>query len=183
MTRQADGDGRQQALTRYSILDTDREDVFDEFVRVAARECETPMALISFVDGKRQWFKAELGFGTRETGLDKSICAKAIEHEGVFVVPNAEHDPRVCGNSLVIGEPGIRFYAGAPLMSRCGVAVGMICVLDTKVRVGLTPSQHKCLEGLAKSVIRLLESRFRVLPAAAEVIGIDGPTLPIIVRQ
>ncbi|MCR5868536.1 MAG: GAF domain-containing protein [Aquincola tertiaricarbonis] len=171
MTKQVEQTERQQALARYAILDTDREDVFDQVVRIAARELDAPMALVSFVDDKRQWFKAEYGFGTRETGLDKSICVKAIEHEGVFVVPNAEHDPRVCGNPLVIGEPGIRFYAGAPLMSRCGVAVGMICVLDTQVRPGITPAQQACLERLAQAVVTLLESRCPPAAAAAEVIG------------
>lgn len=171
MSRQADQVQRQQALARYAILDTDHEEVFERVVRTAARECEVPMALVSFVDAKRQWFKAEFGFGTRETGLDKSICVKAIEHEGVFVVPNAEDDPRVCGNPLVIGEPGIRFYAGAPLMSSCGVAIGMICVLDTRVRPGITQGQRECLERLAAEVVSLLDSRCERLPSAAELLG------------
>ncbi|WP_046115952.1 GAF domain-containing protein [Aquincola tertiaricarbonis] len=172
MQRQVGETERQDILARYAILDTAREDVFDQVVRIAAKECDVPMALVSFVDARRQWFKAEFGFGTRETGLDKSICVKAIEHEGVFVVPNAEEDPRVCANPLVIGEPGIRFYAGAPLMSSCGVAVGMICVLDTRARVGITPAQQDCLVALAAGVMRVLEGRCHQLPSAAEVLGV-----------
>lgn len=150
---------RLHALQRYAILGSDREKDYETVVQTAAQVCEAPMALVSFIDARRQWFKAEFGFGVRETGLDKSICAKAIEHEGVFVVKNAEHDPRVCGNPLVIGEPGIRFYAGAPLMIEPGVAIGMICVLDTKVRPGITPEQEACLERLATHVVGLLKLR------------------------
>lgn len=159
MTNPADEARRLRALKKYAILGTDRERDYEQVVQTAAMECEAPMALVSFVDAQRQWFKAEYGFGVRETGLDKSICAKAIEHEGVFVVRNAEDDPRVCGNPLVIGEPGIRFYAGAPLMVEPGVAIGMICVLDTKVRPGITPRQQACLERLATHVVELLKLR------------------------
>lgn len=155
---------RLRALQQYAIVATDREGDYERVVHIAAFECETPMALVSFIDSRRQWFKAELGFGVRETGLDKSICAKAIEHEGVFVVRNAEDDPRVCGNPLVIGEPGIRFYAGAPLVVEPGLAIGMICVLDTKIRPGITPQQQACLERLATHVVGLLKLRVNGSP-------------------
>lgn len=147
-------------LYAYGILDTEREAPFDAVVRDAAQACVTPMALVSFIDRHRQWFKAEIGFGLSQTSLDQSICLKAIEHEDVFVVTNAEVDPRVNSNPLVYGNPGIRFYAGAPLISPAGVAVGMVCVLDTKVRPnGVTSEQALMLRALAWRVMTLLSTR------------------------
>lgn len=163
--RQTAASARRQALTRYGILDTGHEEVFDAIVQAAAKTCSTPIALISFVDVNRQWFKSAIGVPFRETDLERSICAKAIEHEGVFVVPNAEEDPRVCGNPLVIGDPGIRFYAGAPLVTPEGIPVGMICVLDTQPRQGVTDAQRAHLERLASSVVDLLERRCASAPS------------------
>ncbi|RYF12990.1 MAG: GAF domain-containing protein [Oxalobacteraceae bacterium] len=153
-------DARLQALRRYKILDTSREHGFDSVVEEAARECGTPIALVSLVDSNRQWFKAELGMGVRETDMTRSICAKAIEHEGVFVIPDTMQDPRVDTNPLVIGDPNIRFYAGAPLLTPDGHALGMVCVLDHQPRShGITPAEAAVLTRLAAAVMSQLEAR------------------------
>ena len=129
-----DEEDRLAALRRYSILDTPPEADFDDIVRLTARVCQTPVALITLVDNRRQWFKAEIGLGVRETPLVASICAKAILQPELLVVPDTTKDPRFKGNPLVQGEPHLRFYAGAPLQTPAGLPLGMLCVLDTKPR-------------------------------------------------
>ena len=158
---------RLQALRRYKILDTSREHGFDSIVEEAAQECGTPIALISLIDSNRQWFKAELGMGIRETDMTRSICAQAIEHEGVFVVPDTTKDPRVDTNPLVMGDPNIRFYAGAPLLTPDGHALGMVCVLDHQPRPqGVTPAEAAALTRLAAAVMIRLEARLAPSNAA-----------------
>ena len=155
-----DSSQRLEWLARLEILDSSCKAQFEEVVLTAAAICQTPIVLVSLIDRNRQWFKAQFGFGSQETGLDMSICAKAIEHEGVFVVTNAEADPRVNSNPLVYGQPSIQFYAGAPLIVADGTAIGMVCVLDTKVREeGVSPVQDTALKELARRVMFLLEHR------------------------
>lgn len=157
---------RLAALRRYDILDTPREEDFDEIVALASRICETPIALVSLVDEDRQWFKAETGLGVDETPLDQSMCAHAILKEDVMVVPDTTEDPRTRDNPLVTADRSMRFYAGAPLRTKDGQAIGTLCVLDDKPRE-LEPEQAQALEVLAKQVMAQLDLR-RALKAEHE---------------
>jgi GAF domain-containing protein len=160
---------RLAALRRYCILDTPPEPDFDDLVRLAAQVCQTPVALITLVDDRRQWFKAELGLGVRETPLVASICATAILQPGLFVVPDTTKDPRFAGNPLVQGEPHLRFYAGARLETPQGLPLGTLCVLDTKPR-DLNEEQRFTLMTLARQVMGQLELR-RAIVDRDEALG------------
>ena len=118
------------ALRSFELLDTPFEARFDRVVRVAARIFGSPIALISLVDVERQWFKAAYGLDVRETERSISFCTHAIKQTNVFVVPDAALDDRFAGNPLVTGDPRIRFYAGAPLITSDGDAIGTLCVID-----------------------------------------------------
>ena len=149
---------RRATLDQYAILDTAREPEFDEIVELAAAICDMPVALVSFVDTDRQWFKAEVGFGERQTPLDHSICAYALAEEDFLEIEDTRSDPRSRDNPLVLGDPHVRFYGGAVLRSSEGVAFGTVCVLDTRPRT-LTDLQRRPLRLLAKQVVRELELR------------------------
>ena len=149
---------RIDALNSYGILDTPPEPDFDDVARLAAQVCETPIALITLVDDRRQWFKAEIGLGIRETPLGASICAKAILQPGLFTVPDTTKDRRFRFNPLVVGEPRLRFYAGVRLETPAGLPLGTICVLDAKPRT-LTEAQGFALTTLARQVMAQLELR------------------------
>jgi diguanylate cyclase (GGDEF)-like protein len=152
-------DQRQAALDGYGILDTPDEEAFNDITRLAAFICGTPTALISFVDRGRQWFKARYGFEARETPRVLSFCARAIETpEHVMVVPDATCDPRFADNPLVTQFPKIRLYAGAPMVSPDGAALGTICVIDQAPRE-LSAAQVEALEILARQVVAMLELR------------------------
>ncbi len=149
---------RLAALRSYRILDTPPEPVFDDLVQLAARACQAPIALISLIDERRQWFKAEVGLGVRETPLDRSICLTAMLQPGLTVVPDLTEDPRFARNPLVTGEPHLRFYAGAVLKTPDGVPLGALCVLDCMPR-DLTEEQASTLTVLARQVMSQLELR------------------------
>ena len=149
---------RQAALASYDVLDTPAEDEFNDIVRVASETCGMPVSLISLLDGDRQWFKAETGFGQSETPLSQSICAYAVQQDDVFEIEDLTQDVRTSTNPLVTGGPEVRFYAGAPLMTPDGVALGALCVLDTKPNK-LTPAQAFVLRTLAHQVVTTLELR------------------------
>ena len=151
---------RLRALRAYDILDTEPEAAFDEVVALAARLCEAPICVINLIDEGRQWFKAEVGLGVRETPLDTSFCAHALLQQDGMVVPNAAEDERFACNPLVTGEPHLRFYAGALLKTAEGLPIGTLCVLDTKPRPeGLTDLQMDALRVLASQVMNQLELR------------------------
>ena len=149
---------RLAALRSYRILDTPPETQFDDLVRVAARVCQTPIAIVNLVEDRRQWFKAEIGLGVREMPLDVSICSTAILQPGLLVVPDLTKDPRFNCNPLVTGEPRLRFYAGALLESPNGLPLGTLCVLDYVPR-DLTDDQAFVLQTLAHQVMSELELR------------------------
>jgi two-component sensor histidine kinase len=149
---------RLAALQSYGILDTPRESDFDDVVKVAAAICQTPISVINLIDSGRQWFKAEVGLGVRETPIDSSICAHAILQPGLFIVPDTTLDPRFSDNPLVTGDPRLRFYAGALLETPEGLPLGTVCVLDYKPRE-LDENQKSFLRLMANQVMRLIELR------------------------
>lgn len=144
-------------LKMLAVMDTGREPLFDALTRMASRICGTPIALVSLVDERRQWFKANIGLeGVSETGRDVAFCAVAIdEGPGVMEIPNAPADPRFAANPLVTGEPNIRFYAGAPIVMPGGERLGTLCVIDTHART-LTDAQRDSLRDLAAVVAEVL---------------------------
>ncbi len=151
---------RLAALASYGIMDTEREPGFDNLARLAAQICETAIALISFVAEDRQWLKAHTGFEPRQTPLSQSVCAHVLRQPGLLVIPDLTQDLRTRDNSLVTGEPHIRFYAGARLETPEGLALGALCVIDHAPRPeGLTAKQATALETLARQVMERMELR------------------------
>ncbi len=157
---------RLRALDRYRLLDTPREQDFDEIAEAAAELCEAPIAVVNLVGDGRQFFKAEVGLGVRETPLETSFCRQAILHDDFLYVPDTARDPRFAGNPLVCGEPGLRFYAGALLKTAEGQPIGTVCVLDTRPRK-LSERQRRGLMRLARQAMAQMELR-RALREQAE---------------
>ena len=154
------GHARKAALSGYDILQSPAEPGFDDLVALATQICDTPVGLISFVAGDRQWFKARIGFAPCETPLSQSVCAHALAERDILIIPDLTQDLRTRDNTLVTGEPFIRFYAGAVLTAANGIAIGTLCVIDNKPRPeGLTPQQASGLQALARQVMTQLELR------------------------
>ena len=149
---------RLESLHRYAILDTLPEQEFDDLSRLAALICGTPIALVSLVDENRQWFKAKVGLEDTETVRDVAFCAHAILGAGVMVVPDALADERFRSNPLVADKPNVRFYAGAPLRTPEGHALGTLCVID-RVPRELSENQLEALKALSRLVVNELELR------------------------
>ncbi len=150
---------RLQTLHGYRLLDTPPEPEFDEIVLRAAERFKVPIALLSLVDTHRQWFKAKVGIDARETPRSVSFCAHAIEDSGVMVVSDATLDERFHANPLVTGDPGIRFYAGAPVIAEDGSKLGTICVIDREPRHEFDDCEKEELRKLSAELTQLLISR------------------------
>ncbi len=150
---------RLEVLRSFDVLDTPPEAAFERAVALAVRLFRAPIALVSLVDEQRQWFKACIGLDVRQTDRRLSFCAYAILGDGVFIVPDATLDERFSDNPLVTGEPGIRFYAGAPLTTAEGVKLGSLCVIDTVPRDDFSLEDRCALEALAATVMDALELR------------------------
>jgi len=146
-------------LRSYELLDTLDERGYDDITFLAQYICETPISLVTLVDTERQWFKSAIGTGElRETTRADSFCSHLIGGPSVLVVQDTHEDERFTDNPLVTGELGIRFYAGAPLVTPDGNVVGTVCVIDQKPRT-LRPDQVKALEALARQVMARMELR------------------------
>src|SRR6202521_1877589 len=149
---------RVDALQKYAVLDSEPEQAFDDLSLLASYVCKSPIALISLVDGNRQWFKSKVGISATETWRDIAFCSMAIQQPDVFVVPAALQDERFRTNPLVISEPNIRFYAGAPLINEDGYALGTLCVIDRTPR-NLAPEQEAALKALSRLVLMQMDFR------------------------
>src|SRR5262245_25851560 len=155
-----DEEQRMSALREYKILDTPPEAVYDDIAHVAAGVCDTPLALITLVDGTRNWFKARVGVDDEltESPRDISFCGHAILRNEIFEVTDASMDDRFADNPLVAALPHIRFYAGAPLITPDGYKLGTVCAIDVRPR-RLSEAQRDTLIALSRLVVRQLDRR------------------------
>jgi signal transduction histidine kinase len=149
---------RLAALYELHVLDSAPETDFDDIVKIASTVCGVPMSMVSLIDIDRQWFKAKIGTELTESPRDLSFCGHAILGRDVLVVPDALTDPRFAHNPTVGKVDGLRFYAGAPLITSDGFALGTLCVLDSQPR-SLGAEQVQALRALARQVTSQLEMR------------------------
>ncbi len=149
---------RLSALQKLGVLDSAPEARFDRLTRLAARALGTEIALVSLIDDERQWFKSRHGLTAEQTPRDQAFCAHAIKSEDVMVVPDASQDKRFFDNPLVTGDPNIAFYAGAPLITRDGHALGTLCVIDSKPRPDFGEEDQQILADIAASVMTEIEA-------------------------
>ncbi|MBU6248624.1 MAG: GAF domain-containing protein, partial [Xanthomonadaceae bacterium] len=159
---------RLEILRSYDVIDTPPEPVFERLIELVTRLLDVPIAAISLIDRDRQWFKAQRGLPVPETSRDIAFCAHAIHGEDLFLVSDTHADPRFVDNPLVTGEPGLRFYAGAPLRDRDGVALGTLCIMDRTPRE-LVENDRETLRVLAQQVMAQLDLRrqYRLLAASS----------------
>lgn len=149
---------RVATLEKYAILDTEPEKAFDDLTLLASFICKTPIAYISLIDEDRQWFKSKIGITVSETPRDVAFCSVAIQQPDVFVVPDTLQDERFRNNPLVTSEPRVRFYAGAPLITEEGYALGTLCIVDRRPRE-FTAEQGETLRALSRLVLAQMEFR------------------------
>ena len=164
---------RLAALRRYRILDTQPERGFDDLTMLASHVCGTPIALISLVDADRQWFKSRVGLTIAETSRTISFCTHAIQQTDLFIVPDASVDARLRDNPFVTGEAHVRFYAGAPLVTPDGHALGTLCVIDRVSRT-LTAEQVEALDALRRQAQAQLELRRNLMELEQALAERDG---------
>jgi PAS domain S-box-containing protein len=163
----ANEEARLEALRELEILDTASEPEFDDLALIASQICGTPISMVTLVDRDRQWFKSHVGTELQQTPRDVAFCAHAILQPDLLVVPDATEDPRFAQNPLVTADPKIRFYAGAPLRTSDGHAVGTLCVVDRRPRK-LTNEQEEALRALSHQVEAQLELRRRLVQGRKE---------------
>ena len=156
---------RQAEVERFGILDTPEEQAYDDLTRMAASICDVPIALITVLDRDRNWFKSRIGMQQSQSPRAFAFCEHMAHSPGdLLVVADASIDPRFSKNPQVVGDPNIRFYAGAPLVSANGQMLGALCVIDVKPRE-LDAKQIETLQFLARQVMDKLEERRRALDA------------------
>ncbi|GMR22318.1 MAG: hypothetical protein BMS9Abin37_0658 [Acidobacteriota bacterium] len=164
---------RLEALASYDILDTPREPEFDDLTRIASYVCGTPIAVISLIDDERQWFKSAVGMdGASETPREHSFCAHAILDREMLVIPDTLEDARFKDNPWVLSGPAVRFYAGAPLVTEEGLALGSLCVADNTPRE-LTNEQRALLQALARAVVSRMEERRKLAELSRTIMERD----------
>lgn len=169
---------RLRALRSYKILDTKSEERFDDLTELAAIICGVPISLMTLIDADRQWFKSKVGLEVQETPRAQAFCTHAIMQPDMFVVSDASKDARFAQNPLVTGNPHIRFYAGAPLVSRDGHMLGTMCVID-RVPRQLTEEQLRALRILSRQVVYQMEIRSNLAELKAGLAARerrDGPS-------
>lgn len=172
-------DLRADVLAGLHILDTPSEQAFDDIVYIAAQTCNAPIALISLLDGDRQWFKARLGLDASETPITQSVCRIEIDQAELLEIPDLTRDDRTNDNPLVTGERAFRFYAGAPLILRSGAVIGRLCVIDFTARPeGLSDPQRELLHALARQVSDQLELR-RIAQNSETMLGLQAALVEI----
>ncbi len=156
-TPENEGD-RLQKLLEYEILDTDPEKAFDRITRIVAETIGVPIALVSLVDADRQWFKSRHGLDAEQTPREIAFCAHAILDDKTFVIEDAHRDERFADNPLVTGDPSVRFYAGAPLVTSDGYKLGTLCAID-RVPRKISDDHILLIEDLASLVVDEIELR------------------------
>ncbi|TWH54578.1 PAS domain S-box protein [Dulcicalothrix desertica] len=149
---------RLSTLRQYQILDTSPEEAFDDLAMLAAQICDTPIALINLIDADRQWFKAKVGIDWTEVPREIGFCSICIEADDILIIPDTLASEKFATSSVVIAEPYVRFYAGVPLTTPQGLALGTLCVVDTKPKQ-ITQKQVDSLKSIARLVMRQLEVR------------------------
>jgi GAF domain-containing protein len=157
VTLQLDEPKRQEVLEACCIMDTLPSEAYDRIVKLAAMIFDVPIALVSLIDKERQWFKAKIGIDATETPREWAFCDFAIRSPKLFEITDPEGDARFCDNPLVTGPPYIRYYAGMPLVSPEGYALGTLCIIDTKKRTALTEPRRQILSELSDMVMHEIE--------------------------
>jgi GAF domain-containing protein len=173
--------GRLRALSDLDVMDTPPEAALDDLTALAASICRTPIAVVALVDESRQWFKSKVGMDVRQTPRETAFCAHTIVGHDVFVVEDALADARFAGNPCVVGDPGIRFYAGVPLRTAAGQAIGALCVID-RVPRKLAPAQEAALRLLSQQVMNQLTLR-RELATLQRVVESQTPDVAAAVAK
>jgi len=157
-TRNSNDSPGMATLREYYVLDTVAERVFDDVTALAAYICDVPIAMISFGDETRQWFKSKVGINEQETPREAVFCAQTILHPEPLIVNDACADARFAGNKLITEEPQIRFFAGFPLVSPAGYSLGALCTVK-RAPHQLSERQQTAMKYLSRQVMTLLELR------------------------
>jgi two-component system, cell cycle sensor histidine kinase and response regulator CckA len=158
---------RLKALHQYQILDTSPEQTFDDLAFLAAQVCATPIALINFIDANRQWFKAKIGLDVEELPINIGICPYCVAEAEILVIPDTWADERFSTSHVVTSDPYVRFYAGIPLITLEGEAIGTLCVVDIVPRPCLRTEQIESLKAIARLIMRQLELRRNLIEVAS----------------